>query len=140
MLYPTRSVVYLNGAATVFEAYNKDGGNYFKLHDLAFALKGTNKQFAVFYNDAAKSIALISGLPYMADGGEMAQGDGKATIAAPAELSIFIDGVKMDFNVYSIGGSILFKLRDLMKAIDVYVGYDTATKAITINTSTGYTN
>ncbi|MCL1835068.1 MAG: hypothetical protein FWG48_02805, partial [Oscillospiraceae bacterium] len=31
-----------------------------------------------------------------------------------------------------------FKLRDLMEAIDVFVGYDNATKAITLDTSKGY--
>ena len=138
MLRPIQSVVYLNGAAISFEAYSKDGGNYFKLRDLAFALNSTNKRFTVFYNDDANSITLISGLPYTAQGGEMSQGDGRSRIVAPSEVRIFFDGAEMDSTVYSIRGSIFLKLRDLMKALDVYVGYNTATKAITIDTSRGY--
>jgi hypothetical protein len=36
-------------------------------------------------------------------------------------------------------GNNFFKLRDLMEVLDVYVGYDNATKAITLDTSKGYT-
>jgi len=49
-----------------------------------------------------------------------------------------IGGKELNFVVYNIGGNNFFKLRDLMEAIDVYVGYDNTAKSITLDTSKGY--
>jgi len=135
---PTASTVYVNGAATAFEAYNIGGNNYFKLRDLAYALNGTAKQFEVGYDNATKAITLTTGQAYTPDGGEMASGDGTAKTATPTASRIYLDGVELDLTVYLIGGNNFFKLRDLMEAIDVFVGYDNATKAITLDTSKRY--
>ena len=135
---PTASTVYLNGEAVAFEAYNIGGNNYFKLRDLAFVLSETQKQFEVGYDNATRAIALTSGEPYTAVGGEMAQGDGTSKNAIPTPSTIYLDGEVLDLVVYNIGGNNFFKLRDLMAAIDVYVGYDSTTKAITLDTSRGY--
>ena len=135
---PTASTVYLNGEAKAFEAYNIGGNNYFKLRDLAYVLSGTEKQFEVGYDNATKAIALTSGQPYTAQGGEMTVGDGQPKTAAPTPSQIYLDGKELNLTVYNISGNNFFKLRDLMKAVDVYVGYDNATKAITLDTSEGY--
>ena len=135
---PTASTVYVNGSATAFEAYNIGGNNYFKLRDLAYALNGTAKQFEVGYDNATKAITLTTGRAYTPDGGEMARGDGTAKTASPTASRIYLDGSELNLTVYLIGGNNFFKLRDLMEAIDVFVGYDNATKAITLDTSRGY--
>ena len=135
---PTASTVYLNGAAKAFEAYNINGNNYFKLRDLAYVLNGTVKQFEVGYDNATKAITLMSGKAYTSVGGEMAPGDGKAKSASPTASKIYLNGKELNLTVYLIGGNNFFKLRDLMEAIDVFVGYDNATKAITLDTSMGY--
>ena len=135
---PTASTVYVNGEEKAFEAYNIDGYNYFKLRDLAYVLDGTEKQFEVGYDNDTKAIALTSGEPYTAVGGEMEQGDGESKNAVPTPSTIYLDGEVLDLVVYNIGGNNFFKLRDLMEAIDVYVGYDNDTKAITLDTSEGY--
>ena len=135
---PTPSTVFLDNTVRVFEAYNIGGSNYFKLRDLAYAVSGTAKQFSVGYDNASKAITLTSGQPYTANGSEMAQGDGKAKTATPTPSRIYFDGRELNLTVYNIGGSNFFKLRDLMELADVYVGYDNATKAITLDTSRGY--
>ena len=135
---PTASTVYVNGAAKAFEAYNIGGNNYFKLRDLAYVLNGTVKQFEVGYDNATKAITLTSGKAYTSVGGEMAPGDGKAKTASPTASKIYLNGKELNLTVYLIGGNNFFKLRDLMEAIDVFVGYDNATKAITLDTSKGY--
>ena len=137
---PAASTVYVNGAVKVFEAYSINGSSYFKLRDLAYVLNGTDKQFSVGYDGKTQSITLTSGKAYTIVGGEM---DGVATAAkaATAELSktaVIKDGNALDLTVYSIGGNTFFKLRDLMGVIDVNVGYDNVNKAITLDTSKGY--
>ena len=135
---PTASTVYLNGEETSFEAYNIDGYNYFKLRDLAFVISGTEKQFEVGYDEDTMAITLTSGEPYSVVSGEMTQGDGEYKNAVPTPSTIYLDGEVLDLVVYNINGNNFFKLRDLMQAIDVYVGYDDATMAITLDTSRGY--
>jgi hypothetical protein len=130
--------VYVNSAAKAFEAYIINGNNYFKLRDLAYVLNGTAKQFEVGYDTATKAITLTTGKAYTPDGGEMANGDGKAKTASPTASRIYLNGKELNLTVYLIGGNNFFKLRDLMEAIDVFVGYDNATKAITLDTSKGY--
>ena len=70
----------------------------------------------------------------------MIPGDGKAKTATPTASKIYLDGDELNLTVYNIGGNDFFKLRDLMQAIDVYVGYDDATKAISLDTSKEYTS
>jgi hypothetical protein len=135
---PTASTVYVDGAAKAFEAYIINGNNYFKLRDLAYVMNGTAKQFEVGYDNATKAITLTTGKAYTPDGGEMANGDGKAKTASPTASRIYLNGKELNLTVYLIGGNNFFKLRDLMEAIDVFVGYDNATKAITLDTSKGY--
>ena len=136
---PTASTVYINGEAKAFEAYNIDGNNYFKLRDLAFVLNGTEKQFEVGYDNDTRVIALTSGKAYTLTGNqEMIPGDGKAKTATPTASKIYFDDEELNLTVYTIGGNNFFRLRDLMQAIDVYVGYDNATRAITLDTSMGY--
>ena len=135
---PTTSTILVNGKATAFEAYNIGGSNYFKLRDLAAALGGTAKQFAVGYDNSTKAIALTSTKPYEPVGGEIAKGDGKAKTATPTVSRIYLDCKELNLTVYMINNNNFFKLRDLMEAIDVYVGYDSQTKVITLDTSSGY--
>ena len=135
---PTASTVFLNNKAQAFEAYNIDGNNYFKLRDLAYVLNGTEKQFEVGYDNETRAIFLKSGQPYTIVGGEMMQGDGSVKSATPTQSIIYLDGEQLSLTVYLINGNNYFKLRDLMKAINVYVGYDTQSKAITLDSGRAY--
>ena len=135
---PTSSTVIVNGTATAFEAYNIRGNNFFKLRDLAYALNGSSKQFAVGFDGAENAISLTSGEPYEAVGGEMAQGDGTAKIANPTSSRVFLDGQELNLTAYNIGGNNFFRLRDLMRELDIGVTWDSATSTIGIDTSIGY--
>ncbi|MCL2110023.1 hypothetical protein FWH30_00320 [Microgenomates group bacterium] len=136
---PTPSTVYVNGEATQFEAYLINGNNYFKLRDLAFVLNGTNKQFSVGYDNATRAITLTSGEAYASDGGEMRLGDGAAKQATlNAEINISLDGAPVGITAYLIGGNNFMRLRDVMRLLDIGVGYDNATRNITIDTSELY--
>ena len=138
MVNPTPSKVFVNGEEKNFEAYNIGGNNYFKLRDLASALNGTEKQFEVGYDNATRAITITTERPYIAVGGEMAAGDGKAKAADPTSSKIYIDGIERDFTVYNIGGNNFLKLRDLMSALDVAVTFDAVTRNIGVDTSRPY--
>ena len=101
-------------------------------------LSGTEKQFEVGYDEETLAITLTSGEPYTEVGGEMTLGDGTSKNAIPTPSTIYLDGEVLDLVVYNIAGNNFFKLCDLMQAIDVYVGYDDETMAITLNTSMSY--
>ena len=136
---PTPSTVIVDGVPTVFEAYLIGGSNYFKLRDLAMALSGSEKQFAVGYNPDTQAITLTSGEPYAPQGSELKPGDGKPKEAVPnKDINIALDGTPIKITAYLIQGNNFLKLRDLMQALDVYVGWDAATSTITLDTSRGY--
>ena len=135
---PTNSKVLVNGKEVAFDAYTIDGSNYFKLRDLAYVLNGTEKQFEVGWDNASKTITLTSGSAYTANGSEMAKGSG-AQNASVSASKLLIDGKEVSLTAYTIGGNNYFKLRDIGQAFDFGIGWDNASKTITIDTSAGYT-
>ena len=121
---PTNDRLTVNGAAAEPTVYKIDGSNYFKLRDVAALLNGTEKQFAVGYDNARKSAAVTTGQGYAKQDGDLAGAAvGGNQTAAVSNDSIYVDGEKIDAQVYKIGGSNYFKLRDLGKALDFYVGW-----------------
>ena len=114
----------MNGAAADPTVYKINGSNYFKIRDVAALLSGTEKQFAVGYDSAAKSATATTGQGYTKQDGDLAgAAAGGSQSAAPSNDSIYVDGVKIDAQVYKINGSNYFKLRDLGKALNFYVGW-----------------
>lgn len=135
---PTASSVMLNGRKTEFEAYNIGGNNYLKLRDLAAALKGTEKQFEVTWDNEKMVIDLLSGKGYTPVGGEMAKGDGKEKNAVLNNAYIYKDGALIQLTAYNIGGNNYFKLRDVGRVFDFGVTWDGAANTVKINTAAGY--
>jgi hypothetical protein len=136
---PTASTVLVDGKDTVYDAYNIDDFNYFKLRDLAFSLNGSEKQFEVGWDEANNAISLTSGRPYTVVGGEMTgKGDG-AKSASPTDSKVYIDGDEVQFTAYNIDGNNYFKLRDIGEAINFGVDWDDARNTIVIDTGKVYT-
>lgn len=136
---PTASTITINGTVVSFDAYTIDGSNYFKLRDLAYALSRTKKQFEVGWNSANNSIIITSGKAYTAVGGEMATGSTSSKTATLCASAVYINGTKVDLTAYTIKGNNYFKLRDVAAALNFGVTYNNLTKAISIDTTIGYT-
>ncbi len=136
---PNSSTVLVNGKNVAFDAYTIEGSNYFKLRDLAYVLNGTEKQFEVGWDNASKTITLTSGQSYTAAGGEMSAKGTGAQSASVSASKLLIDGKEVALTAYTINGNNYFKLRDIGQAFDFGIGWDNATKTITIDTSAGYT-
>ena len=121
---PTNDRLTVDGKAAEPTVYKIDGSNYFKIRDVAALLNGTEKQFAVGYDNTTKSATATTGQGYNKQAGDLAgAAAGGSQTAAVSNDSIYVDGEKIDAQVYKIGGSNYFKLRDLGKALNFYVGW-----------------
>lgn len=135
---PTESKVLVNGKNISFDAYLIDQNNYFKLRDLAYIVRGTEKQFEVLWDGNKKAINLISNKAYTPDGKEMTKGKSGKVIAKLSTSVIYKDGLVEELVAYTINGNNYFKLRDIAKAFDIGVTWDGETGTIGIDTSLSY--
>ena len=119
--------VTLNGAKADLAAYTINSNNYFKLRDLAKALKGLDSEFEVKWNDAQQRIDLTSKTAYTAVGGEQAALPAGNKAASLTNASVYLDGKPLNLTAYSIGGNNYFKLRDLGDALGFSVDWNANT-------------
>jgi hypothetical protein len=130
----------VNGKEVAFEAYAIGDSNYFRLRDLAMAVNGTDKQFQVGWDGANNAINLTTKTAYTPVGNELSVSSNPAVKdAKPTESKISLDGKEITLTVYNIAGSNYFKLRDLGKAINFGVTWNSKLNMIGIDTSTSYT-
>ena len=142
--YVSRHKVELNGAKANLAAYTINGSNYFKLRDLAAALKGLDSEFAVTWNAAQQRIDLTSKTAYTPVGGEQAALPAGNKAASLTSAAVYLDGKPLSLTAYSIGGNNYFKLRDLAKALDglntnFEVKWNAAQQRIDLTSKTAYT-
>jgi lysophospholipase L1-like esterase len=136
---PLKSPVTVDGTEVAFDAWSINGSGYFRLRDIAYALKGTAKQFQVSYNIAEELFELKSDTPYLPIGREMAT-DSPAQDPAvlPAVCNATLDGEKITLTAYSIGAYFYIRLFDLAAAMDFCVSVPPGGGDIAIDTSSGY--
>ena len=124
----------VDGVDADCDKYNIDGSNYFKLRDLAAALKGLDSEFAVTWNAAQQRIDLTSKTAYTPVGGEQAALPAGNKAASLTSAAVYLDGNPLSLTAYSIGGNNYFKLRDLGDALGFGVDWnaDTMTMILTV--------
>ena len=123
----------VDGVDADCDKYNIDGSNYFKLRDLAKALKGLDSEFEVKWNAAQQRIDLTSRTAYTPVGGEQAALPAGNKAASLTNAAVYLDGKPLSLTAYSIGGNNYFKLRDLGDALGFSVDWDNATSTVTIS-------
>ena len=130
----SRHKVTLNGAKADLAAYTINSNNYFKLRDLAKALKGLDSEFEVKWNAAQQRIDLTSRTAYTPVGGEQAVLPAGNKAASLTNASVYLDGKPLNLTAYSIGGNNYFKLRDLGDTLGFGVDWnaDTMTMILTV--------
>ena len=134
---PTNDKLTSDGVLQNPTVYKIGDSNYFKIRDLAAILNGTEKQFSVGYDNEKKSVTATTGQGYTKLDGDLAGAPAGAETAELSNDTIYVNGQKVEAEVYKIGGMNYFKLRDLGKALNFYVGYDSQT-GIFIDTSKPY--
>ena len=137
---PSASAFTVAGTPAAPTAYVIADQNYLKLRDLAQALAGTAKSFAVAYDGASNTVQLTSGTAYAPLGTELAGTPDVAAVAATqSTLPFTMDGAPTAWTAYCIGGANYVRLRDVAKAIDCAVTYDPATQAVGLDPTQPYT-
>ncbi len=141
----TNNTIVVSNSADVPDAhvvrpavYKIDGDNYFRLRDLAMLLRGSAREFAVDYDEAAKTVSITSGRPYAPIGGELSGAASEIGSAIPTNNAIRVNGESASLTAFKIGGDNYFRLRDLGEALDFYVGYSEAMKTVYISGARGY--
>ena len=134
---PTNDKLTANGELQNPTVYKIGDSDYFKIRDLAAILNGTEKQFSVGYDNEKKSVTATTGQGYTKLDGDLAGAPAGQETAEASSDAIYVNGQKVEAEVYKIGGNNYFKLRDLGKALNFYVGYDSQT-GIFIDTSKPY--
>jgi hypothetical protein len=133
---PSVSKVLVDGKQVPFEAYTINNNTYFKLRDIAMAVKGTDKGFEVGYSNEHKAISLISLEAYTPQGGELAvSSKPKAKKATLSTSKVYVDDEEMNFTAYTIGGNNYFKLRDIADAFGMKITFDSKTNTVGIVTT-----
>ena len=135
---PTNDKLEVNGNAADPTVYKINGSNYFKIRDVAALLNGTEKQFAVGYDGSKNAVTATTGQGYEKQPGDLAgAATGGDQSAAASNDAIYVNGEKITAEVYKINGSNYFKLRDLGRALDFYVGWS-ADRGVYIETGKPY--
>jgi hypothetical protein len=137
---PTTSAVLVDGQERKFEAFRINGNNYFRLRDVAYALRGTVKEFEVSYDASANLVVLTTNATYTVIGNEMAISGLTGSVAAePAANEVRLDGARLSLTAYIIGETNYVKLRDIAAAVNFGVRYLGESDTIEIDTTVGYT-
>ena len=120
---PTNDKLTSDGVLQNPTVYKIGDSNYFKIRDLAAILNGTEKQFSVGYDNEKKSVTATTGQGYTKLDGDLAGPPAGQETAEASSDAIYVNGQKVEAEVYKIGGNNYFKLRDLGKALNFYVGW-----------------
>ena len=145
--------IIIDGKEVIMEGYNIEGVTYFKLRDVAMALKGTPSEFNVEYYPEASClvwkdpvkykingiVATLGNEEYVPVGGELATSGVTETTAKRVNNIIFYDrGVVLGNNVVNIGGYNYSPIRQIGSGVDFHVDWDEEKKAIIIDTTKYY--
>ena len=130
---PTNDKLTVDGVERNPTVYKIGDSNYFKIRDLAAVLNGTGKQFSVGYDGEKQSVTATPGQPYELTGTELTGAAASSQTAQASGDAIYVNGQRVEAEVYKIDGSNYFKLRDLGAALGFEVNW-TAERGMTIET------
>lgn len=135
---PSGWSVFVDGKITGLRGYNIGGTNYYKLRDIAMAVRGSAKQFEVSWKAETNEIHMTSNTPYTALGGELGGESGGSKNARPTKSPIYLDGKLVEYTAYYIDGNNYFRLRDILKTFDIGLSWSGDDKTVHINTALLY--
>jgi hypothetical protein len=136
----TSASVTVDGKPVAFQAFIIDSANYFKLRDIAYVLRDTDKAFDVEWDAGGNAILLSTDKTYTVAGGEMSVSNKTGVQdALPTGSTLSVNGDQTLCSAYTIGGNNYFKLRDIAAIVDFSVEWDSVTGTVRIDTGKGYT-
>ncbi len=130
----SRQTLRFNGKDTRIDAYNIDGYNYFRLRDIAALMQNTIFRFSL-ETDADQKLVRAHRFRASADT-LAARGEDKSATARKSAWRLTADGEPVRCEVYNIGGSNYYRLRDLSDVFGFSVGYDAEKKRVLVAAET----
>lgn len=137
----TYATVSVRGRPMEVLTFQVDNNNYFMLRDLAKALNGTNKQFDIAWDQSQNATILHGGqvyqpqaeeeVPYVPEGGQIV--NARVEYITPQG-----EEKRMERYVCQYGGFNFYRLRDLGRLLDFYVGWENGTVMIDPDRSYDY--
>ena len=137
-----KAIVSVDGRRTEILSFQIDNNNYFMLRDVAEALNGTSKQFDVSWDQTESATILHGGQTYQAD-------EQSAVPYLPDESAELVYA-RIQYNdtlgsphrteTYdcNYGNFNFYRLRDLGRLMDFYIGWENGVVAIDTNRSYDY--
>lgn len=114
-------------------AYVIEGENYFKIRDLAYALKDTKAKFKVDYDSEIGAVVVEPGEDYEPMDGDMEPIKNPKSVGVRSNDKLVINGEKAKIKAYKIEGFNYFRLRDLGDIIGFGVDYDFENNKVVIS-------
>lgn len=111
-------------------AYGIEGSLYVKLRDIAAAINGTERQFAIGWDGGSSSIRISTGRHYVLTGEELGELPTAPAKAVRAEEALLVDGVSKSPATYLIGQNHYYRLRDLAGLLGLGIDWDANTKTV----------
>lgn len=128
-VYKTAQKVALNGKNANIYGYTIDGYNYFKLRDVAAALKDTNSKFNIEFDQG--KVLIKKGQDYTITS-EDQKAVLKSALAEETDNQVFLGEEILKAKAYKIGGYNYYKLRDLSEPLGFVVDYNKESDTILI--------
>ncbi|MDR0937055.1 MAG: hypothetical protein LBM98_10280 [Oscillospiraceae bacterium] len=76
-----------------------------------------------------------SNIPYSPTGGELSEKSSGRKVATPTQASFFLDRNRVSTKSYTVDQHVYSRLKDIGYLLDFYLGWDSATSTITIDTT-----
>lgn len=136
----TSAQIYLNDSSVSLTGYEIGGSNYFKLRDLAYALKDTTSCFDLAWNAGANRVEVYTQRPYAGEKEESGfSWQNRAVQAVPASAELTVDGRTVAVTAYEIGGNNYYKLRDMGEILSFSAQWLEESGSICLYTLDGHT-
>ena len=117
---PTNDTLKVDGEVKEAMVYKIYDANYFLIWDVAMLLNGTPAQFNLTC-DVVDTVT--PGEPYVPVGYELMGAASGSAEAVKGSIHVYINGEKVNFACYEIGGLKFFRIRDLGQALGFNVGW-----------------
>ena len=130
--------IIVDGVRVPFLAYIIAGDIFVGIRDLAFTFRGTPKQFCVTWNSLQNSIHITSGRQYIPVGREMSLTGAQSITANRIDSEVFLDNSVIAALIYGVEGLSFYRLSDIAKALNFFIGWDSAEETIVIETAKEY--
>ncbi len=128
---PSDRGIYINDTKVEISGVKYQGFNYFRLRDIAYAIKDTPSKFEVGYNKDIKSVVINSKTEYTGDKIQPEKlGENLKTVEIPIEINKTLSHIE----VVNVDGYNYFRLRDLAVIVGFEIKYNPENKKVEIIT------